>query len=362
METTKPDPSHASDTIAVLRDLYRASEARAARLRLLIEASRDLSSVEPDALERSLATNARRTALFAGFRDGEISLDDTETGLPLIAPGAEARRVGTLKFLGEADPQSAFDEEDREALNMLAQLIGAAVDRAARDKEREALLKALQDREQHLEHLVGRLFTAQEDERRYVSRELHDGVAQTATALYRHLDARLSTRGDADSQDVKLANIAKGLVRELRSVIAGLRPTTLDDLGLVSAIEALADDLKSDGYDVSLSVDVTEDIPQNLTTPYFRIAQEALSNIRKHAGGPCRVEITLAHNELQKRWRLHIRDYGSGLKPQPSQPVSKGQHVGMEMMRERMIAIGGTLDIDAADPGVSIIALVETTQ
>ncbi|MEM8772881.1 MAG: ATP-binding protein [Pseudomonadota bacterium] len=359
MNIDSPKFQPTPDTVSELRDLYRSAEARAARLRLLFDAGRDLYSAEQDALDAVLKTNARRAALFAGFQDGEIIYDAGAEGVPLIAPGPEGRRVGTLKLIGETDPRGVSDEEDREALDMLAQLIAATVDRKERNAERDRLLAALQEREQHLEHLVGRLFSAQEDERRYVSRELHDGVAQTATALFRRLDARLPVEGDADSEDTQLADIAKGLVRELRAVIAGLRPTALDDLGLVPAIETLADELRTDGYDVTFSKNIEGEWPQILTTAYFRIAQEALSNIRKHAGGKCKVNISLHADAARKRWRLEIRDYGKGFRTQEDRKSLKGQHVGIEMMRERMTAVGGALQVEPQKPGVVITAVTE---
>ncbi len=354
-----PDAS-APDTIAELRDLYRSAEARAARLRLLIEAGRDLSSATADELPATLRVNARRAALFAGFQDGEVSFDAGAEGVPLIAPGPDGRRVGTLMLVGEADPGGVRDREDREALDMLAQLIAAAVDRAARDGERDRLLAALREREQHLEHLVGRLFSAQEDERRYVSRELHDGVAQTATALFRRLDARPPAGGEAGSEDAQLAEIAKGLVRELRAVIAGLRPTALDDLGLVPAIKTLAEELQAEGYEVRCSVEGEEGWPHILTTPYFRIAQEALSNIRKHAGGRCKVDVSLRGDAANGRWRLEIRDYGEGLGGRDMTTSFDGRHVGIEMMRERMSAVGGVLKVSPRTPGVAVLAVTET--
>lgn len=360
MTTERTSLRDTPDTIAELRDLYRSAEARAARLRLLIEAGRDLSSATQEELPAVLAINARRAALFAGYRNGEILFDAGAEGMPLTAPGPGARRVGALVFTGDADPRGIRDEEDREALDMLAQLIAAAVDRAARDGERDRLLAALKERERHLERLVGRIFSAQEDERRYVSRELHDGVAQTATALFRLLDARVVTDGAANAEDRQAADIAKGLVRELRAVIAGLRPSALDDLGLVSAIETLTDELRADGYDVSFATQGDDAWPQVLTTAYFRIAQEAISNIRKHAGEPCKVKVSLDGDAREGRWRLEIRDYGDGMKAIDGKTSLKGQHVGIEMMRERMTALGGALEVVPKSPGVLVTALMET--
>ncbi|NNU16838.1 histidine kinase [Parvularcula sp. ZS-1/3] len=356
MSSSRSISPGAPDTIAELRDLYRAAEARAARLRLLIDAGRDLATSDAETLPAVLEASARRAAHFAGYRDGKISLDPNAEGMPLLEPGPEQRRVGTLTFSGEQHASATTDAEDREALRMLTQLIGAAVDRSERRKEREDLLAALQNRERQLEHLVGRLFSAQEDERRYVSRELHDGVAQTATALYRRLDACAGP--GSEPEDAELAGIAKSLVTELRSVIAGLRPTALDDLGAVSAIRTLAEQLERDGFDVSYEAKGDADWPAKLDTPLFRVAQEAIANIRKHAGGHCRVDIKLVSPPHADKWRLVVRDHGKGLPSGLAGENAEGEHVGLEMMRERMVALGGGLDVENAEPGVRITAEV----
>jgi signal transduction histidine kinase len=356
MNISERNQTKIADTVSELRDLYRASEARAARLRLLMEAGQDLASIKHDNLFEALSINAQRAARFVGYRDGVVSFDIEKDGVPLIAPGPQNRRVGTLRLIGEANTSQVRDEEDQEALEMLARLIAAAMDRFEQETERNQLLAALQKREKHLEHLVGQLFSAQEDERRYVSRELHDGVAQTATALFRRLDARCPTNADVTSDDAQLADVAKGLVRELRSVIAGLRPTALDDLGLIPAIESLADGLRALDYDISFDHNGDRGWPDILTTAYFRIAQEALANIRKHAGPPCRVEITLTGDQDTNCWQLRIRDFGNGFRKPLPIASPEGQNVGVEMMRERMMAVGGSLEVAAEETGVSVSA------
>ncbi len=346
-----------SDTVSALRDLYRASEARAARLRLLMEAGRDLAVVESTNLNSVLAQSARRAALFAGCREGEVVLDAAADGLPLVAPGPDQRCVGVLRLLREGDVETPSDPEDQGALNLLAQLMGAAIDRSAREQEREELLDLLRDRERRLEHVVGRLFSAQEEERRRVSRDLHDGVAQTATALFRRLEAA-GAAGEG-SDPLALAEIAKGLVRELRRVIAGLRPTSLDDLGLVAAVSAMVDELGRDGYAVDLRADGPERWPPILETAFFRVAQEALANVRKHAGGPCPVEVTLIGDSAVGRWELVVADRGVGFSQPGVEPTATdGRHIGLEVMRERMAAIGGDLQVTSRQPrGVQVRAL-----
>jgi two-component system, NarL family, sensor kinase len=345
-----------SDTVSALRDLYRASEARAARLRLLMEAGRDLALADNATLEGVLAQSARRAALFAGCREGEVILGADAEGLPLIAPGPERRSVGALRLLREGALEAGADPEDQGALMLLAQLMGAAIDRAARERERDQLLTLLRERERRLEHVVDRLFSAQEEERRRVSRDLHDGVAQTATALFRRLDAAGAGGDEPNARD--LADIAKSLVQELRRVIGGLRPTALDDLGLVAAIAAMADDLRRDGYAVDLRTEGPDRWPAILETAFFRVAQEALTNVRKHAGGPCKVDVRVSGDPVQRRWDLVIADDGVGFAHDGSEPGSPdGGHIGLEVMRERMVAIGGGLQIRGLRPqGVEIRA------
>jgi len=348
------------ETVSALRALYRASEARAARLRLLMEAGRDLALADAETIDAVLKQSARRAALFAGHASGEIVTESGADGIALIAPGPDPRQIATLVMSG-GDTQSAqLDEEDHGALLMLAQLAAAAIDRVDREAERNALLRLLQDREHRLELVVSRLFSAQEEERRAVSRDLHDGVAQTATALYRKLEAFEHSGGLQIPPD--LSRIARSLVQELRSVIAGLRPPALDDLGLAAAVSALAHGLRTEGYDVAVETTGPDRWPPVLETAFFRIAQEAFANIRKHAGGTCRVEVALFGDPAGGRWRLLIRDHGSGFSPGgPSGPTSAdGERIGLEVMQERMTAVGGQLSVIAKPGGgVQIEALVE---
>jgi signal transduction histidine kinase len=345
------------ETVVELRALYRAAEARAARLRLVVEAGRDLATADADALAGVLSDAARRAALFSGNLQGRVSLDpDEPEGTPLIAPGSQARRVGTLVLEGGAGTGAA-DPEDQAALAMLAQLMAAAVDRIRRDAERETLLRTLRDRERRLETVVGRLFSAQEDERRRVSRDLHDGVAQTATALFRRLDAVGSEPLDAETAR-RAAEIARGLVSEIRAAIGDLRPTALDDLGLVPAVAAVVGELSDAGYDVVLDAEGPERWPVVLETAFFRVAQEAISNVRKHAGGPCRVEIVLSADPTRAIWSLKVRDFGQGFVYRSASP-EPGERVGMQVMRERMALVGGTLETTPASPGLALTARVQ---
>lgn len=350
------------ETIAELRQLYRASEARASRLRLLSASGRAMAEVGNDRIEEVLEHIAAQLAYFVGQPRAELSFDPQGKGIAIPAPGHEVRIVGRIDIHGLSSPAEIVDTEDRDTFEMHLEMIGATIDRINRERERTTLLNALREREQHLEFLVRRIFFAQEDERRRVSHDLHDGVAQTASALARMLEGGGSTSNTdiPAAERTVLAAIARDLVTELRAVIAGLRPPLLDDLGLEAAIRSLGDALASDGFEIELLIECSDtDWTANIETALFRVAQEAVTNIRKHAGRGCRVEIEFRTSDRDGSLFLRIEDFGEGCLLLPSNGVEEplGGHVGIDVMRERMAAIGGQLIWEAKpDGGVAVVA------
>ena len=111
---------------------------------------------------------------------------------------------------------------------------------------------AARAREAHLQTLLSQLLVAQERERAHVARELHDGVAQVAAAALRRIELA-STSGDPEDA-ARAVELQRMAVSELRQVIAGMRPTILDDLGLEPALQQLASALADDGFEVRVSV------------------------------------------------------------------------------------------------------------
>ncbi|OZA94440.1 MAG: histidine kinase [Erythrobacter sp. 34-65-8] len=350
------------ETIAELRELYRAAESRAARMRFLSQTAQDLARAEASTIEEALRRSGERLAFFVGTRRAAVSLGGVGEGIAIPGPGTRGEPVGRISIEGLPGLESIPDPEDRDAVRMHLELMGATIDRIGREHERTRLLAALREREQRLGVLVGRMFSAQEDERRRVSRELHDGVAQTATALVRILEGAEGHRAEALSvtDRARLAGVARELVTELRAVIGNLRPTLLDDLGLEAALRALADGLAADGYTIRFSVEGEVALLQpHVETALFRVAQEAVSNIRKHAGGPCMVALELRIPGDNGARFLRIRDGGRGLAADraAADGTAGGNHVGIEVMRERMTAIGGSLDwLAGIQGGVSVTA------
>lgn len=321
------------DTAAGLRALHRAAEARAARLRVLLDASRMLASSPPGALEDAAAQAAMRAAHLAGFARGRIvSAAPSEQSPPgslavaLIAPGGAAEPVGTMLL---EQPIGAPGPEDREALAIIAQLVGSAL--------------AAQRRETRLALLLAELLEAQEAERSRIAHELHDSVAQSAAALARRLDLA----ADGDPADLAEATgQARALVRELRQVIAGMRPPVLDDLGLVPALRQLAGEA---GIAVTLALDCPGRPARAIETALFRMVQEGLSNARAHAGPGAQVQVRL--DETATGYRLDISDDGAGFDPERLPPAPSGSGLGLAYMRERIARLGGRLVIASAPGG-----------
>ena len=220
----------------------------------------------------------------------------------------------------------------------------------------------LAEREREFKNLVGKLVAAQEEERRRVAYEIHDGVTQIATATHQRLQALASTR----SPDVKpepgelelVLKLAQRTVKEARRVIEGLRPSALDDFGLATAIRQTVEELGKEGWEVDCEEALGEGrLSPEIETALFRIAQEALTNVRKHAG-TTKVRIKL--ERLQGKVRLEVRDEGSGFDPSATSENGggPGEKVGLSSMRERVRLLGGEVEI-RSHPGAGTTVVAE---
>jgi two-component system, NarL family, sensor histidine kinase UhpB len=203
-----------------------------------------------------------------------------------------------------------------------------------------------------LKHLSAHILSIQENERRYIARELHDDVGQVLTALKIGIDT-LARAGPPAVQGIplgELADMANRALTQVRDITLALRPPQLDDLGLSAALRWHLDQQgKVSGWQ---SVFEADDLPRrlesNLETACFRIVQEALTNAARH-GKPSRVQISLkiADDRLQVR----VVDDGEGFDPEEVHGrVARGTSVGLAGMEERVTLARGKLDISSA-PG-----------
>ncbi len=220
--------------------------------------------------------------------------------------------------------------------------------KAASALENARLYEKLSERERQLKELVGKLIVTQEEERRRVAYEVHDGPTQVAVAAYQHLQAFARRYSGGSPKDQEALDTAVGLARrtvgESRRIIENLRPTALDDFGLATAIRLQVDALRDEGWQISYKETLGEQrIPDQIETALYRVAQEALRNVRKHAG-TTRVRVRLGSTKHSVR--VHVRDWGDGFGPvSPRGADGPGERVGLPGMQERVALVGGELKI-----------------
>jgi signal transduction histidine kinase len=226
--------------------------------------------------------------------------------------------------------------------------------------EKAQLLEELAVKERIRGELIKRVLTAQEDERRRIARELHDETGQSLSALIVNLDIARAAAEDqpqtAETLD-RLKELAEMTLEEVRKLIYDLRPTILDDLGLTAALRWYAhEQLEPRGVEVTFLIGIgPARLDTVIETTLFRIAQEAMWNIVKHAGAT-RAEVTL--DPIPGGVRLKVHDNGRGFRPdgqRPFDPLRGG--LGLGGMRERAALIGGTVTIHSTEgQGTEVVA------
>jgi signal transduction histidine kinase len=215
--------------------------------------------------------------------------------------------------------------------------------------ERQALYAALQAKEQYQAQLLAQLLTAQEQERQRLAHNLHDGPLQDLSVLLLSLEScRRQIRGRdpstmrADLQQAR--DLGDAIFVALRTLMSDLRPPALDTIGLVAALDQLAQ--QETTFRVTLTTHLAARLEPSLETLIFRLVQEGLANIRKHA---------YAHHawiwvdySLDMVW-LQIQDDGQGFAVEPCrvQALATG-HLGLASMQERVAAVGGHLVIKSS--------------
>lgn len=206
-----------------------------------------------------------------------------------------------------------------------------------------------------LKELTQRVFDAQEEERGRVARELHDGISQILVGVKYALDIarRRLTTGDARAGDAlaRGQENLSGAIQEVRRISRDLRPGTLDDLGLGPALKALTEDFHTrTGIETVFETVVFRNrIDQEGRIALYRIAQEALTNVERHASAS-RVDIDLRGH--RRGCTLRIADDGCGI----NRETQDRRGIGLRNMQERMDQLGGTLRVLSSREGTAIEA------
>ena len=251
--------------------------------------------------------------------------------------GKPHRLVGVLNV--HTRQRREFTDADVQLLGWMAGLMAGGIENAR-------LHRMLAQREEAMERFAERIVLAQETERRRLAGEIHDGISQRVVSLSFHLSAAadaVRTAPDVAAREIAEAQLlAEAALDETRFAIAGLHPPVLDDLGLAASLESLARTFPQ--LEVRAEVRPCE-LPAHVATAVYRIAQEALQNVAKHA------EATSAHLRLLAngdQMLLEVEDDGKGfeaaaLRGPAGQPGAVGY--GLPGMRERAELLGGMLEV-----------------
>lgn len=206
--------------------------------------------------------------------------------------------------------------------------------------------------------LLERVLQAQEEERQRISRELHDETGQLMTSLLIGLRSLSDARrlSDAHQQAQRLREIASAAIGELSRLARGLHSSILDDLGLEAALHRFVDDFSATHHikvDLDLSTHNLEALAKHDHLNLYRIIQEALTNVARHAHADF-VQISL--KTMDEEAQVTIRDNGRGL-PSSDRATDPAEHLGIEGMRQRAAMLGGVLEVTSEPQRGVAIAL-----
>lgn len=308
----------------------------------------------------------------APIRLADLSTDPRAHGFPPHHPHMRSFlgvpvRLGTRRFgnlyLTEKRGGGEFDEGDERLVVTLAAFAAAAIDAAllvVAEREQAtavAQLAAAEERARAHRDTLTRVIAAQEAERARVARDLHDQIGQSLTSVLLGLRLVIDAL-DQDDPDVADVRAHAGEVRslvadalgEVRQLAFELRPTVLDDVGLVAALRRLAADLdRRHGVHVEVALDGLHDdsrFAPELETVVYRVVQEALTNVARHAATS---HATVSISAGGDRLRAEVVDGGVGFEP-PDRPTS----LGLAGMAERASLVGGRVELTSSPAGTKV--------
>jgi signal transduction histidine kinase len=327
-----------------------------------------------------------RQALAIGLETLDLAKIHEQALTALVSPGSSRpTRNGMIKraqafFIRAVTPierthrtameaNARLSELDQTLRQRTGELTAATRQLKKEILQRQAAEKALKKSEQHysllleqshhmqeqLRSLSRQVLSAQEDERRRISRELHDEVAQVLTGVNLHL-ARLKQEATADTRDLKkritrTQRLVEKSVNVVHRFARQLRPPALDDLGLFSVLHSYITDFakqtKLSVHFVSFAQRRIEELDSTKRTVLYRVAQESLTNVAKHA------KASQVNVRIEKRRgviRMEVRDNGKSFEVQDVLRSRRKGHLGLLGMRERVETIGGHFTVES-EPG-----------
>ncbi len=311
------------------------------------------------------------------IRLAELGTDPRAGGFPLNHPpmrtflgvpvGRSGRRYGNLYVTEKADGEPFADEDEALVVAFAAFAVGAIESAHLVQAERAradavADLAAATERAASKREMLGQILNAQEAERARVSRDLHDDVGQALTSVLlglRLLESSLAgdevALDDARRRTDDVRALVADALGRTRQMAFDLRPTVLDDVGLLPALERLSQDMTARG-DTTVAVAahgfVADRLPPEIETVVYRVVQEALTNITRHArAATASITVIVAEGRV----RVLVEDDGVGFE---ANAVPRRGHLGLTGMVERADLVGGTVELSST-PGSGTTLLLE---
>lgn len=285
------------------------------------------------------ATRARREGLllFAPFSLLGLVLAGLIYGIPMRAARRASLRIGGL--VAELD-------RSRRALSARGEDLEREVE--TRSSELSAAYTELQRKEARLRELSSRTAALEEDERRAIARELHDSAGQALTAIRIHLQLigqSVPEEGGMRALVAQTVAMTDETLEEIRRAVRMLGPAILDEIGLGQALERYCDDFaERSRAEVRCAIETGEEgLPSAVESACYRIAQEALTNVAKHAGARS-VSVRVFREE--GRIVLEVEDDGAGFVV-PARGDGRGDGRGLTGMRERTELLGGAFQVSS---------------
>jgi signal transduction histidine kinase len=330
-------------------------------------------------------------ALAGGLRTADLAKLHEQVMVADLLPASPANKRATLRSqagrffataiatLERADQTAACGRLTK-AIDVLArrtvELASSNLKFSAENTRRKKVEKELKRSERHyweslkqsellreqLRRLSRQMLSSQEDERRKISRELHDVIAEALTAINIRL-ANLKKEGSLHNRDLArniaaTQRIVQKSVDTVHQFARELRPAMLDDLGLIPALHSyLKHFMSQTGIRVALTAfEGLDELDPARRTALYRVAQEALTNVVRHARASS-VDVDVARNETGLRMRIH--DGGVGFAVKPVLLTRGNKHLGLLGMRERLEMVGGRFQIESSvGKGTTITAHV----
>lgn len=238
---------------------------------------------------------------------------------------------------------AGFNQEETEIIFAIARATAIAMENAQ-------LIEVLGQKEQLLHQLVNKLITAQEDERKRLAADLHDGIIQSLIAIWYRLQ-RISPPAEVTDEKWQMeiaetTHLLNEQILEIRRILYDLRPLILDNYGLFPAVESYVQNIQ-DKNNITIEVGVhgkNVNLNSRIEITLFRILQEALANVLKHANATsARVELRAKPDLVS----LTVEDNGSGLDTSILSTAHGQQRLGLASIQERALLMNGTCNIES---------------